>query len=111
MRYPREAQENMVEGVSFLSFEVDKNGQAVNPEIHHSIGYGCDEEMLKVFRKTKDQWITAIKDGQPLHTRFVVPFVFSFLSAGYVLDINDELPPAALLEGVNITLFSNKLSK
>ncbi len=111
LRYPRKAQENMIEGISFLSFEVNESGQAINPEIHHSIGYGCDEEMMKVFNKTKDQWIVGVKDGKPIQTRFVVPFVFSFFGSTYVLNIDDELPPAALLDGVNITLISNKLTK
>ena len=109
--YPQKAKDNSIEGVSFLSFEVTTEGEAINPEIINSLGYGCDEQMMKVFKKTKDHWITAIKNGQPLHTRFVVPFVFSFFSSDYQLDFADNLPPAALLDGVNITLVSNRFSK
>ena len=97
--------------MSFLSFEVTVDGEAINPEIINSLGYGCDEQMMKVFKKTRDHWITAIKNGQPLHTRFVVPFVFSFFNSSYELNIDDNLPPAALLDGVNITLVSNSMSK
>ncbi len=109
--YPPKARENSIEGVSFLSFEVTVDGEAINPEIINSLGYGCDEQMMKVFKKTRDHWITAIKNGQPLHTRFVVPFVFSFFNSSYELNIDDNLPPAALLDGVNITLVSNSMSK
>ena len=111
MFYPRRAKENWIEGISFLSFEVTVDGQAINPKIINSIGYGFDEQMLKVFEKGKDHWITAIKNRKTLHMRFVVPFVFSFFSDGYELDFDDNLLPVALLDGVNITLVSNRLSK
>lgn len=108
LRYPRAARENYVEGVSFLSFDVDIDGKAINPKIHNSIGFGCDQEIMRIFKKTKDQWIAAVKNGETIKTKFVVPFVFSFLDAGYILNFSDNLPPASLLEGVNITLFSSK---
>ncbi len=109
LRYPRRAQEHLVEGISFLSFEINGDGEAINPEIIHSIGYGCDQEMLKAYKKIKDQWIPGIKNGRPIHTRFVVPFVFSFFGSDYQLNIDDRLPPASLLDGVNITLYRDRL--
>ncbi len=110
VQYPQEAQNKGIEGTSFLSFEVDEQGNAINPEIHHDLGYGCSKEIMRVFNKVRDHWIPAIKDGQALRTKFVIPFVFSFFETPYLLGVTEDLPSAALLDGVNVTLVSSKLN-
>ena len=110
IRYPQEAMDKGIEGTSFLSFEVDEQGKAINPKIHHDLGHGCSKEMMRVFHKINDHWIPAMKDGQALHTKFIIPFVFSFFETPYILGTTDDLPSAALLEGVNITLISSKFN-
>lgn len=110
VQYPQEAQNKGIEGTSFLSFEVDEQGNAINPEIYHDLGHGCSKEIMRVFDKVKDHWIPAVKDGKALRTKFVIPFVFSFFETPYVLSFTDDLPPAALLEGVNVTLISSKFN-
>lgn len=110
VKYPRLAQENGVEGAVFLSFDIDESGQAVNPEIHNEIGYGLDKEVLRVFEKVNNQWIPAVKDGKTLTTKFVVPFVFNLFDSDQIPDISEDLPHAALLDGVKVTLIDSKSS-
>ena len=107
VNYPEQAKTKRVEGTSFLSFEVDEQGNAINPEIHNDLGHGCSKEIMRVFGKIKDHWIPAVKDGQTLRTKFVIPFVFSFFETKYDVRLSDDLPSAALLEGVNVTLISS----
>ena len=110
VQYPQEAQNKGIEGTSFLSFEVDEQGNAINPEVHHDLGYGCSREMMRVFNKVRDHWIPAVKDGKALRTKFVIPFIFSFFETPYILTMTDDLPSAALLDGVNVTLISSKFN-
>lgn len=110
VNYPEQAKIHQIEGTSFLSFEVSKQGSAINPKVINDLGHGCSREIMKVFNKIKDQWIPAVKDGETLRTKFVIPFVFSFFDAPYALEFSHDLPHAALLDGVNVTLISSQLN-
>ncbi|MFP4289431.1 MAG: energy transducer TonB [Bacteroidales bacterium] len=48
--YPERAVENHVEGLVWVNFVVEKDGSVSNPHIIRGIGYGCDEEVLRVVR-------------------------------------------------------------
>ncbi len=43
-----------MEGKIFVKFIVDKEGQIINPEIMKGIGYGADEEALRVVSSYKN---------------------------------------------------------
>ncbi len=47
INYPAEATKNEIEGVVEISFIVNKNGDIRSPRITRSLGYGCDEEVIK----------------------------------------------------------------
>jgi TonB family protein len=53
LRYPEEAIENSVEGTVYLSYSVDDTGLVCDETIIHGIGYGCDEEALRLIRSLK----------------------------------------------------------
>jgi len=74
--YPKEARQRGVEGKVFIYFIVDENGEVTESGIVKGIGYGCDERALEGLRKTKTQWTPAIKDGQKVKTRILIPFTF-----------------------------------
>lgn len=48
LRYPKEALENNIEGDVIVKFKVTGKGEVMNPEIVKSIGYGCDEEAIRL---------------------------------------------------------------
>jgi len=48
MRYPKQALESKVEGRVIVRFIVDKNGKIKNPTVVSGIGYGCDEEAVRL---------------------------------------------------------------
>jgi len=60
MMYPEEALKNNVEGNVFLTYQVDDNGNVFNIRVTKGIGYGCDEEAVRLiglmnFKKVKNR--------------------------------------------------------
>ena len=50
LRYPPEALRLKIEGKVNVSYEVNDNGEVVDAMVTHGLGYGCDEEALRVIR-------------------------------------------------------------
>lgn len=50
LRYPAAARQHHTAGVVVVSFIVDEAGQVHNTKVTRSLGYGCDEEALRVVR-------------------------------------------------------------
>lgn len=48
IRYPAEAIEAGVEGKVLVGFDIDDNGKVHNIAIINGIGYGCDEEAMRI---------------------------------------------------------------
>ncbi|WP_286755445.1 energy transducer TonB [Roseivirga sp. UBA838] len=74
LKYPKKAKRNNIEGAVFLSFIVDKNGEVSNVEVLKGIGYGCDEEAIRVVESSK--WLPGLQRGQPVKSRMAFRIVF-----------------------------------
>ncbi|MEE2931171.1 MAG: TonB family protein, partial [Bacteroidota bacterium] len=48
IKYPRQALERRIEGRVFLKYEVSNNGIIQNIGIIKGLGYGCDEEAVRL---------------------------------------------------------------
>ena len=48
LRYPKEALEKGIEGDVIIKFKVTGKGEVHSPEVIKSIGYGCDEEAVRL---------------------------------------------------------------
>ncbi|MDP2423153.1 MAG: energy transducer TonB [Bacteroidales bacterium] len=60
LRYPNEALEAKIEGRVLVGYDIDDNGIVHNPRILKGLGYGCDEEAMRVvsqlrFEKVKNR--------------------------------------------------------
>ncbi len=53
LKYPQEALENKIEGAVYIEYEVDDNGNIINPQVYKGIGYGCDEEAIRLVKLLK----------------------------------------------------------
>nr|NQU90735.1 energy transducer TonB [Bacteroidota bacterium] len=53
MTYPKEALENRIEGTVYVSYRVSGPGKVIDAEITHGIGYGCDEEAIRLVMSLK----------------------------------------------------------
>lgn len=62
LQYPDEARENKIEGDVHLIFEIKHTGEIQNAKVVKGIGYGCDEEALRLvnmlkYEKTKNKGV------------------------------------------------------
>ena len=62
LKYPAEAAEKGIEGDVFLHFEVNHEGKVTDAKVAKGIGYGCDEEALRLikllqFKKAKNRGV------------------------------------------------------
>ena len=50
--------------VVLVSFLVDTTGKVSDVRIEKDPGYGCGDDVLRIFQKKTPKWLPAIKDGQ-----------------------------------------------
>lgn len=53
LTYPKKALEKKIEGVVNLSYEVNGNGKVLRPKVSKGLGYGCDEEAIRLVKMMK----------------------------------------------------------
>ena len=76
IQYPETATENNAEGTVRLIFNVDENGKIYQPSpIGNKIGYGIEEEAIRVFNKMP-KWTPGKIKGKNVKTRFTLPIRF-----------------------------------
>ena len=75
LEYPQEAKEYEVEGTLFVRFVVEKDGNLTNFQITRSLGFGCDEEALRIV-KSFPKWIAGKQRGEPVRVQFDLPIKF-----------------------------------
>lgn len=74
--YPLEARENKAEGTIEVSFVVNKRGYVRMPIITKSLGYGCDEEVLKAVL-SMPTFVPAIQNNKTVEMSFKLAINFS----------------------------------
>lgn len=78
--YPADAVEDKIQGMIFVEFIVNKNGSITDAAVKSGIGHGCDEAALQGFRDvSKELWKPAMKNGQPVKVKMVIPFAFRII--------------------------------
>ncbi|MEI6576498.1 MAG: energy transducer TonB [Bacteroidota bacterium] len=53
LKYPEEALNVRIQGRVHVSFQVNDYGEVISAEVLHGLGYGCDEEALRVVKLLK----------------------------------------------------------
>jgi TonB family protein len=48
LKYPEDALKNRIEGVVHAEYEVNDHGKVIDIRIKKGIGYGCDEETIRI---------------------------------------------------------------
>jgi periplasmic protein TonB len=75
--YPNLARETGTEGTVHVSFVIDENGVVESSKVLKGIGYGCDEESVRVISKIpKFKKPGKNKFGIPVKTIFNIPIAF-----------------------------------
>lgn len=76
VRYPQEAKKAGVKGVVLVECVIEKNGALTVASIKKSLGHGCDEEAVRVLRKSP-AWLPAIKDHKLIKSKAYIPIRFN----------------------------------
>ena len=75
IRYPGEASRAGIEGQVEITFIVNKTGAIRNPRITKSLGFGTDEEALRVV-VSMPRWSPATQNGEPVDVEYTLPVNF-----------------------------------
>ena len=73
--YPQEAIDAGVEGRVFVEFYIEKDGSVTDGKVLKGIGYGCDEEALRVV-ESMPKWQPGIQRGKAVRVRYTLPINF-----------------------------------
>lgn len=80
IQYPQDAIDNGVDGIVNISFTVDEKGKVGSPRIvNKKIGYGLEEEAMRVFNKMPT-WKAGALKGKNVKTRYTLPVRFQLES-------------------------------
>jgi protein TonB len=75
LRYPRQATNGEIEGKVFVQFVVGKDGKVSQVTVIKGIGYGCDEEAVRVV-SLMPAWTPGKQSGKPVAVRYNLPISF-----------------------------------
>lgn len=75
LRYPSMASENGVQGKVFLSFVVEKDGTITDVKVTKGIGFGCDDEAMRVIKKSP-RWKAGMQNNLPVRVRYNMPISY-----------------------------------
>lgn len=53
LKYPEDALTNKIEGTVMVDFDIDVYGEVIATKVKHGIGYGCDEEAVRLVKLLK----------------------------------------------------------
>ncbi|WP_316821214.1 TonB family protein [Pedobacter gandavensis] len=76
LRYPDLAQEREVQGRVMVSFVIERDGSISDVKLISGIGSGCDEEALRVIRKSPN-WKPGRQNSQTVRVRYTMPLAFA----------------------------------
>ncbi|SHI95397.1 protein TonB [Hymenobacter daecheongensis DSM 21074] len=78
IQYPAEALNNGISGKVHISFVVDEAGHILDPKVVKGLGFGLDEEALRLVR-IMPWWNPGKIQGQPVRVAYTLPIVFRAL--------------------------------
>lgn len=79
LRYPNQALEKQVGGELEVSFVINEAGSISDIKIEKGLGYGCDEEAVRVVG-LMPSWHPAQIEGKPVKVTYTLPVVFELPS-------------------------------
>ncbi len=75
LHYPPAAAARQITGTVFIGFTVQSDGSVAHARVLKGIGYGCDEEALRVVR-AMPAWEPALQSGRPIPMPYSLPIRF-----------------------------------
>lgn len=75
LRYPESAKDKKIEGTTYISFVVEKDGGISEAQVVKGFDAACDAEALRVVKEFP-KWTAGKQNGEVVRTRFVVPIKY-----------------------------------
>jgi TonB family protein len=75
IKYPAAAQRANVSGRVFVKFIVEEDGSIGNVAVMKGIGFGCDEEAIRVV-KSMPRWKPGVQNGKYVRVYYNMPIVY-----------------------------------
>ncbi len=75
LKYPEAAKAAGIEGTVYVVFVITNKGEIDNVEILRGIGYGCDEEAMRVIRNAPN-WTPGRQNDRAMNVRMRIPVKF-----------------------------------
>ena len=76
IKFPEEAKAAEIQGKVYISFVVDKDGSIADTKVERKLGYGTDEEAVRVVKLSKP-WNPGLINGKPVRVKFSLPISFN----------------------------------
>ncbi len=76
LSYPSAAQKSNVEGQVYVQFVVCTDGTLCDYKVLRGVGFGCDEEAVRVIKLSSGKWKPGNQRGKPVRSRFTIPINF-----------------------------------
>lgn len=76
INYPQVAIAENIQGVVVVEFVVDENGNVSNARVVQGLGGGCNNEALRVVKKTSGKWSPGVHNGEKYPSYFTLPITF-----------------------------------
>lgn len=74
-KYPAEAKAKDIHGKVIVAFVVERDGSLSDVKIRRGIGYGCDEEAIRLI-KSMPKWTPGKQNGKAVRVSFMLPVSF-----------------------------------
>jgi TonB family protein len=75
LRYPEEERQAGVKGTVYVGFTVCEDGSILNPQVLRAIGYGCDQEALRLIAEMPN-WVPGRQNGRAVPVYLALPVKF-----------------------------------
>lgn len=76
LRYPESAQRANAQGKVYVQFTVHPDGTLNDFNVLKGIGFGCDEEAVRVIQLSSGKWKSGKRRGKEAKTRFTLPISY-----------------------------------
>ncbi len=76
IKYPPAAANNQISGRVVVEYILDKDGTVSNVKVLKGIGYGCDEEAVRVVKLMSGKWTPGKNNGHAVKFKTMVPILF-----------------------------------
>lgn len=96
LRYPKEAEEANIEGSVIVGYDISDNGIVQNPHIIKGLGYGCDEEAIRVVGLLRYEKVKNKRVRVTLSTKTTIHFNLNRLTLNYsITGTNKQANPGS----------------